>query len=401
MATSGKEARAAREAKLDALHDRLTGAVEQLVSGEDWARALAFAARFRARSFANTILIFTQHQEAYGLGLMPDPVPSHVAGYRQWQQLGRQVSKEQPGYQILAPMTGRFASATPQDAESWRRLGKGEKPRAGETVRTKMVGVHPAYVWDASQITGEPIPEPPAPRLLEGQAPAGLWEGLATQIAEAGFELRLVAGATEIFGANRVTDYANHVVSVRTAVAGTVFIAIGAFWLSFTALADLAARSGIGTGQAWARPLVVDGIVVVATVAVVALAGQKAAWYPWALLIGGAVVSGTANALTWTQDSNKARTETIDDGKGSSLVCGVDLTGFDSPTRTSTCRTDTPSLRERGPTRGSHPPHTNNNAPTKGGVSRGGPNGIRTRDLLIANETRYQLRHRPVSIPTA
>ena len=168
MATSDKDARAAREAKLDALHERLTGAVEQLVSGEDWARALAFAARFRARSFANTILIFTQHQEAYGLGLVPDPVPSHVAGYRQWQQLGRQVSKGQPGYQILAPVTARFASATPQDAESWRRLGKGEKPRAGETVRTKMVGVRPAYVWDASQTTGEPIPDPPAPRLLEG-----------------------------------------------------------------------------------------------------------------------------------------------------------------------------------------------------------------------------------------
>jgi len=277
MATSGKDARAAREAKLDALHERLTGAVEQLVSGEDWARALAFAARFRARSFANTILIFTQHQEAYGLGLVPDPVPSHVAGYRQWQQLGRQVSKGQPGYQILAPVTGRFASATPQDAESWRRLGKGEKPRAGETVRTKMVGVRPAYVWDASQTTGDPISEPPAPQLLEGQAPAGLWEGLAAQVQSAGFELRLVADASEIFGANRVTDYANHVVSVRTAVAGTVFIAIGTFWLSFTALADLAARSGIGTGQAWARPLIVDGIIVVATVAVVALAGQKAA----------------------------------------------------------------------------------------------------------------------------
>lgn len=85
--------------------------------------------------------------------------------------------------------------------------------------------------------------------------------------------------------------------AVRTAVTGTVFIAIGAFWLSFTSLTDLAARSGIGAGQAWAWPLIVDGIIVVATVAVVALAGQKAAWYPWALLIGGAVVSVTANAL--------------------------------------------------------------------------------------------------------
>ncbi|NHN54354.1 DUF2637 domain-containing protein [Calidifontibacter sp. DB0510] len=82
-----------------------------------------------------------------------------------------------------------------------------------------------------------------------------------------------------------------------TAVAGTVFIAGGAFWLSFTALADLAVRSGVGGSQAWAWPLIVDGIIVVATVAVVALAGQRSAWYPWALLIGGALVSVTANAI--------------------------------------------------------------------------------------------------------
>ena len=85
--------------------------------------------------------------------------------------------------------------------------------------------------------------------------------------------------------------------AVITAVAGTVFIAAGAFWLSFTSLADLAHRSGIGAGQAWAWPLIVDGIIVVATVAVVALAGKPAAWYPWALLIGGALVSVTANAI--------------------------------------------------------------------------------------------------------
>ena len=85
--------------------------------------------------------------------------------------------------------------------------------------------------------------------------------------------------------------------AAMTAVAGTVFIAAGAFWLSFTSLADLAARSGIGAGQAWAWPLIVDGIIVVATVAVVALAGQRSAWYPWALLIGGALVSVTANAI--------------------------------------------------------------------------------------------------------
>lgn len=85
--------------------------------------------------------------------------------------------------------------------------------------------------------------------------------------------------------------------AVVTAVAGTVLIALGAFWLSFTALADLAVRSGIAVGQAWAWPLIVDGIIVVATVAVVALAGQRSAWYPWLLLVAGAIVSVTGNAI--------------------------------------------------------------------------------------------------------
>ncbi|MGO2311920.1 DUF2637 domain-containing protein [Brachybacterium tyrofermentans] len=84
--------------------------------------------------------------------------------------------------------------------------------------------------------------------------------------------------------------------AVVTAASGTVLIGGGAFWLSFTALADLAVRSGIASGQAWIWPLLVDGLIVVATVAVVALDGHRAAWYPWALLIAGALMSVTANA---------------------------------------------------------------------------------------------------------
>ncbi len=214
MATR-QEAREVREAKLDELHKRLTSAVEQLVSGRDWARALAFAARFRSRSFNNTLMIWVAHADAYEQGRVPEPFPSYVAGYKQWQQLGRQVEKGQPGYQILAPVTGRFASANPGDADSWRRLGKGEKPRAGEVVRSKMVGVRPAYVWDASQTTGDPIPEPPSPRLLEGEAPAGLWAGLAAQVEAAGFAVLRVPQEGMIHGANGMTDYTANIVSVR------------------------------------------------------------------------------------------------------------------------------------------------------------------------------------------
>ncbi|SDU77117.1 DUF2637 domain-containing protein [Jiangella alkaliphila] len=87
-------------------------------------------------------------------------------------------------------------------------------------------------------------------------------------------------------------------VALRTAVTGTVVIGAGAFWLSFTALTDLARRSGIDPGQAWAWPLIVDGIIVVTTVAVVAMSRRgQPAWYPWMLLLAGAAVSVLANAL--------------------------------------------------------------------------------------------------------
>lgn len=213
--TTTEEQRAARDAKLDALHEQLTGAVESLVSGGDWKQALEFAARFRARSFNNTLLIFVQHQAAFEAGRVPEPVPSYVAGFKQWQALGRQVEKGQSGYMILAPVTGRFASFTPKVAESWRRLGRFEKPKPGEAVRSRMVGAKPAYVWDVSQTAGEPIPERPSPVLLEGQSPEGLWAGLAGLVEAEGFTVLRVEHAGLIHGANGLTDYTNRTVAVR------------------------------------------------------------------------------------------------------------------------------------------------------------------------------------------
>lgn len=143
MATE-EETRTADEVRLEELHERLAGAVEQLVSGEDWARALSFAARFRSRSFNNTLLIWAQHQAAFERGRVAEPFPTHVAGYRQWQGLDRQVVKGQAGYMIFAPVTARFASTNPSDPMSWRRLAPREKRKMNEVERSRMVGVKPA-----------------------------------------------------------------------------------------------------------------------------------------------------------------------------------------------------------------------------------------------------------------
>ncbi|WP_369062006.1 ArdC-like ssDNA-binding domain-containing protein [Kocuria rhizophila] len=214
MATN-EGVRAPRDATLAELQERLTAAVERLVTGDDWRHALQFAARFRSRSFGNTLLIDAQHLDAWENGRVPNPEPSYVAGYKQWQSLGRQVIKGQPGYMIFAPVTGRFASSTPQDAESWRRLNRFEKPRPGEAMRSRMIGARPAYVWDISQTTGDPIPERPVPRLLEGEAPTGLWEGLARLVDADGYQVLRVEHEGMIGGASGLTDFAARTVSVR------------------------------------------------------------------------------------------------------------------------------------------------------------------------------------------
>ena len=209
------QARANREAKLDALQGRLTDAVTALVTGDDWKRALTFAAQFRSRSFNNTMLIYAQHFSAHQEGRVPNPTPTYVAGFHQWLSLGRHVEKGQHGYGILAPVTARFASANPSDPDSWHRLGRGEKPGSREVVKSKLIGLKPTHVWDISQTAGDPVPELPRPNLLQGEAPAGLWDGLADQITGHGFELRLVSSADAIGGANGLTDFLSREVSIR------------------------------------------------------------------------------------------------------------------------------------------------------------------------------------------
>jgi hypothetical protein len=116
---------------------------------------------------------------------------------------------------IFAPLTARFASSSPVDISSWRRLNPNERPRAGEAVRQRMVGARPAYVWDISQTEGSPIPERPTPMLLNGEAPDGLWSGLCALIQESGFTVVLVPGAASVTGANGQTDFADRTVSIR------------------------------------------------------------------------------------------------------------------------------------------------------------------------------------------
>jgi uncharacterized membrane protein YidH (DUF202 family) len=87
--------------------------------------------------------------------------------------------------------------------------------------------------------------------------------------------------------------------------AATVLITFGigaaSFVLSFAALRHLASRAGIPGQLAWLWPMIVDGTILQATMAVVALAGHRdqhrSRRYFWIVLSSSAAVSVGANAL--------------------------------------------------------------------------------------------------------
>lgn len=85
--------------------------------------------------------------------------------------------------------------------------------------------------------------------------------------------------------------------AAAVAVVGTALIGVGAFWISFTTLSDLAGRAGVPAAQTWVWAAIVDGVIVTSTVAAVSLdgAGRRATWFAWLLLGVAAGISVVAN----------------------------------------------------------------------------------------------------------
>ncbi len=115
-------------------------AIEQLTEAlkaghsEALSKYLAAMARFRAYSFLNVLLI-----------LKASPNAKHVAGYKTWQSLGRQVKQGEKGIMILAPI---FRKKTENTSEATTK----DDARAVASYRA-------VYVWDERQTTGKPLPE--------------------------------------------------------------------------------------------------------------------------------------------------------------------------------------------------------------------------------------------------
>lgn len=178
-----------RKAKLEAAHDMLVAKIHELTRSDEWLAMLRTAARFHSYSWRNCLMILAQRPDA-----------TRVAGYKTWQNLGRQVRKGEPGIKIWAGFE--------YTAEDEDQLDDDGQPR--KITRT---GYRIEHVWDISQTDGEELPDV-APQLLTGAAPERLWDVLAAQIGGFGYELRreTVPGSPS---ANGAVTGAERVVRVR------------------------------------------------------------------------------------------------------------------------------------------------------------------------------------------
>ena len=82
-----------REAKQREAREQVERSVRALLTSEGWQRWAQTRATFHRYSMGNCMLIALQRPEA-----------TQVAGFRAWQQLGRQVRKGERAIRILAPM---------------------------------------------------------------------------------------------------------------------------------------------------------------------------------------------------------------------------------------------------------------------------------------------------------
>lgn len=136
-----------RDRKVREVMELLDAGVEEVLDREQFKRYLASAARFHRYSANNTMLVLLQRPNA-----------TRVAGYRRWQELGRQVRRGEEGLKILAPIT-----RTVEDK------GTGEKARV-------LCSFKVVKVFDVSQTDplpgAEPMPEKPRPQSLRGDSGA-------------------------------------------------------------------------------------------------------------------------------------------------------------------------------------------------------------------------------------
>ncbi|MGH9062566.1 MAG: ArdC-like ssDNA-binding domain-containing protein [Acidimicrobiales bacterium] len=213
---TGQEWREGARARVEEAHGLLVEQVEAIQSGEEWQAYLGFQARLHAYSPGNVLLICAQHARAYAEGRVPTPEPSYVAGFVTWKAVGRSVDKGRHGYAILAPVRRDRRVAVDGEGQV-RPLGRYDAPESGEVVerRQALAGFRVEHVFELNMTSGAPVPEPSRPKLLEGEAPAGLGAAVLALVEARGYRVDTAPSASFIQGANAQVNWGSRTVLVR------------------------------------------------------------------------------------------------------------------------------------------------------------------------------------------
>lgn len=123
---------------LKGIEEHIKSGIENYLDSDTFKNYLDFARQFRQYSYRNKILIKGQNPKA-----------SLVAGYRAWQDKGRQVQRGEKALKIFVP-----SMAAKKDKE-----GNYSRDKEGNIIK-EVKGFYLASVYDVSQTKGEPIPKP-------------------------------------------------------------------------------------------------------------------------------------------------------------------------------------------------------------------------------------------------
>lgn len=123
---------------LKGIEEHIKSGIENYLDSDTFKNYLDFARQFRQYSYRNKILIKGQNPKA-----------SLVAGYRAWQDKGRQVQRGEKALKIFVP-----SMAAKKDKE-----GNYSRDKEGNII-IEVKGFYLASVYDVSQTKGEPIPKP-------------------------------------------------------------------------------------------------------------------------------------------------------------------------------------------------------------------------------------------------
>jgi antirestriction protein ArdC len=120
--------------------------IDAILTEESFASYLRTMARLPQYSAGNLALIYA-----------PYPTATRVAGYRKWQELGRQVKKGEKGITILVPHKWKVPAETEEDEE-----------------RVLVRGFGTGTVFDIAATDGPPLPEPPPVEPIAGASDVGM-----------------------------------------------------------------------------------------------------------------------------------------------------------------------------------------------------------------------------------